>query len=81
MKPQGAIVATIIELFRNETEFVRFAAGQTIFAEGEPGDKMYVVLEGQVELWVKGRRVETLGAGACSGRWRSSTTRRAPPRR
>jgi CRP-like cAMP-binding protein len=36
-------------------------AGDVIFAEGDPGEAMYVVLEGQVELRIRGKVVETLG--------------------
>ena len=58
-------MATIVELFRNETEFQRFTRGQRIFAEGDPGDMMYVVFEGEVELSVKGR------SASCDARsWR-----------
>lgn len=44
-----------------------FAAGQSIFSEGQPGDSMYVVLEGQVDLLVNGKLVETLGSGGVLG--------------
>jgi CRP/FNR family cyclic AMP-dependent transcriptional regulator len=49
-------------LFRNTEFFVPFAAGDTIFKEGDPGDMMYVVIDGEVEVVVKGRVVETIGA-------------------
>lgn len=52
-----------LDLFRNETEYETYAAGQAIFSEGESGDAMYVVLEGEVELLIKGAVVETLGPG------------------
>ena len=38
-----------------------FPAGATIFNEGEPGKTMYIIKEGQVELRVHGKVVETLG--------------------
>jgi len=52
-----------LELFRNETEGTSFPAGQTIFSAGDPGDAMYVVLEGEVELRINESVVETLGPG------------------
>ena len=55
------------ELFRNETDTVEFASGDTIFREGEPGDAMYVVLEGELEARVRGRLVETIGPGGIVG--------------
>jgi len=60
-------MVTMVDLFRNEGEFVTFARDQTIFAEGERGELMYAVLEGQVELRVKGHLVETLGPGGIIG--------------
>lgn len=56
-----------IDLFRNETEFDRFSAGATIFREGDPGQLMYVVLEGEVRLSVKGLEVDLLGPGGVMG--------------
>ena len=56
-----------IDLFRNETDGVSFAAGQVIFTEGEVGTSMYVVLEGQVELKIRGKFVETLEPGELFG--------------
>ncbi len=48
-------------LFRNTEFFVPFKAGETIFKDGDPGDEMYVVLEGEVEVFVHGKSVETVG--------------------
>jgi CRP-like cAMP-binding protein len=56
-----------IDLFRNETDTQSFAAAQKIFSEGETGDMMYAVVEGQVELLVKGKLVEELGPGGVFG--------------
>ena len=56
-----------IDLFRNEENTQTFAAGQKIFSEGEAGDMMYVVVEGQVDLLVKGKLVEELGSGGVFG--------------
>ena len=45
----------------------RYPAGRTVFVEGEPGETMYVVIEGEVELRVKGQTVERLGPGGMLG--------------
>ena len=55
------------ELFRNQAETSQFAAGDTVFREGEPGEFMYVVLEGEVEARVRGHLVETIGPGGIFG--------------
>lgn len=44
-----------------------FASGQRIFSEGQPGDLMYVVLDGKVDLLVSDNLVETLGPGGVLG--------------
>ena len=56
-------MTTTLDLFRNETDGEVFAAGQTIFAQGEAGDSMYVVLEGEVELAINGTLREKMGPG------------------
>lgn len=56
-------MGTALELFRNETDTRSFAAGATVFSKGEPGTAMYVVVEGEVDLWIGDELVETLGAG------------------
>jgi hypothetical protein len=40
-----------------------FKPGETIFAEGDKGDKMYVIRSGEVEVERNGNIVETLSAG------------------
>jgi CRP-like cAMP-binding protein len=56
-----------LELLSSERETRSFDAGQVIFLAGEPGDCMYVVMEGQVELSVRGQVLERLGPGGVLG--------------
>jgi CRP/FNR family transcriptional regulator, cyclic AMP receptor protein len=57
-----------VDLFHSEdAELVAFRAGQKIFREGDPGDLMYVVRDGQVDLHVKGQLVDALGPGGVLG--------------
>ncbi len=56
-----------ISIFRFATEFEQFPAGQTIFREGDAGDQMFVVKEGEVDIVVQGRVVETIGQGGIFG--------------
>jgi CRP/FNR family transcriptional regulator, cyclic AMP receptor protein len=51
----------------NEAELLRVEAGKTIFREGDPGDAVYVVLDGRVELRVNGQLVETVEPGGVLG--------------
>ena len=41
----------------------RFTPGEVIFAEGDKGDKMYVIRSGEVEIERDGKVVETLSLG------------------
>ncbi|MDB5810368.1 MAG: putative transcriptional regulator, Crp/Fnr family [Betaproteobacteria bacterium] len=56
-----------IDLFRNEDDTRSFTTGQNIFSEGDAGDFMYVVIEGRVDLLVRGRLVEQLESGGVLG--------------
>jgi len=54
-------------LFLNETDPQLFKAGQTIFSEGTPGDFLYGVIEGEVEIRKGGKVVDTIGPGGIFG--------------
>jgi CRP/FNR family cyclic AMP-dependent transcriptional regulator len=54
-------------LFQHAEGGVTFAAGQTIFSQGDAGDAMYVVQTGSVSLLVNGVTVETVGPGGMFG--------------
>ena len=56
-----------IDLFRFIQDAHTFAKGDAIFREGDKGDGMYVVVEGRVELRVRGRVLEDVGPGAVLG--------------
>lgn len=48
-------------IFEKTTERETYAAGAVIFSAGDPGDMMYVVHEGEVEIKVGDTVVETVG--------------------
>lgn len=62
----GAPAATLA-LFRDEGDTRGFAAGETIFVEGDVGREMFVVLEGSVRLSVTGRTLEKVAKGGVFG--------------
>jgi CRP/FNR family transcriptional regulator, cyclic AMP receptor protein len=68
-----------IELFKNSQEYQSYLAGQVIFCEGEPGDTMFVVLEGTVEIQVREQAVAVIEPGGIFGEMVliNSTTRSA----
>ena len=44
-----------LELLRNEPDLRSYKEGETIFKAGDPGDCMYAVVDGRVEIWLAGR--------------------------
>lgn len=56
-----------LSIFQRQPDPKIFSAGQTVFQEGEPGDFMYGVLEGEIALWVNGKVVETIEPGKVFG--------------
>jgi CRP-like cAMP-binding protein len=58
---------TTIQLFRDARDTVVFPAGQTIFVEGQPGDCLYVVIEGDVAITHNGKLIRTVEAGSIFG--------------
>lgn len=56
-----------LHLFRFAEDFQAFWAGQPVFETGQPGDVMYVVKEGEVDLLVNDKVVETVGPAGILG--------------
>ena len=50
-------------MFNHEREGLTYAAGTRIFSEGDPPEAMYIVIEGQVDLTLRGRHLESIGPG------------------
>ncbi len=48
-------------------EYQYFSRGQTIFREGEPGDRLYIVVEGQVDVLIDDQLLETVQPGGILG--------------
>ena len=45
-----------LEFFSEDTPYKEYKAGEIIFREGEPGDTMYIIKEGAVEVSVAGEK-------------------------
>jgi CRP/FNR family cyclic AMP-dependent transcriptional regulator len=56
-----------IELFLNQLEQKKVNAGETIFKEGDPGKVMYGLVDGEVEIIVNSKVVETISSGDVFG--------------
>ena len=57
----------IQDLLSFQSDLLTLEAGKTLFTDGEIGDTMYVVIEGEFEVFVRGTLVETAGVGAVLG--------------
>ncbi len=55
------------ELFRQETGALQLALGDSLFREGEKGEKMYVLLEGEMDILPGDFVLETVRQGALIG--------------
>jgi CRP-like cAMP-binding protein len=51
---------SLIDLLPGATPLKSVPAGQVIFAQGDVGDVMYVVVEGQVEILLDGKLAEVV---------------------
>ena len=58
--------AILLELAARATEH-RLEQGETLFEQGDEGDELYVLLDGEVGIEVGGQTIDLLGAGAAFG--------------
>lgn len=56
-----------IQLLRNDQDLLRVQRGQVIFQGGDPGDTMYVVLDGEINILSHNQVIETIGVGGIFG--------------
>ncbi|MBD2561826.1 MULTISPECIES: Crp/Fnr family transcriptional regulator [Nostoc] len=56
-----------VSIFQKQPDPKGFSAGQVIFEEGQPGNHMYGILEGTVDILVNGKVVETIETGEVFG--------------
>ena len=57
----------LLEIFKDSEDVVEFPAGAVIIEEGQEGDLMYVVMEGEVLISLKGRHLATASPGEIVG--------------
>lgn len=56
-----------VTIFQKQPGQLSFSAGEVIFEDGKLGDVMYGVIEGEVELFINGKVVETIKKGDVFG--------------
>jgi CRP/FNR family cyclic AMP-dependent transcriptional regulator len=63
----GSVSINPAELFRQDANALNLGPGEYLFREGDAGDKMFVVLEGNMEITLGDFVLETAGPGALVG--------------
>lgn len=53
--------------FANVPDYVLYPAGQVLVSEGELGDKMFILLEGELAITIEGRPIDRLRTGSVFG--------------
>ena len=56
-----------LPLFQHSADAKQLPRGTVLFAQGDPGDVLYVVLEGQIEIRIDDVPAETVGPGGMVG--------------
>jgi CRP/FNR family transcriptional regulator, cyclic AMP receptor protein len=56
-----------IHLFQHSTDAVTLESGEVLFLEGDQGEEMFAVVEGEIELSRHGSVIEVVGAGGILG--------------
>jgi len=56
-----------INIFRSASDAESLAPGAVLFHEGDEGDAMFAVVDGEVELCRDGSRIEVVGPGGILG--------------
>jgi CRP-like cAMP-binding protein len=57
----------LLDVFKHSDDLVEFPAGAVIITEGQEGDHMYVVMEGEVSISLKSKLLATARAGEIVG--------------
>lgn len=57
----------LLELFKHSPNKKKVKAGEILFTEGDPGNAMYVILEGEIEIVALRHVFEVAGPGSVVG--------------
>jgi CRP-like cAMP-binding protein len=63
----GALPVFDFSLFRHDAHFTELEPGQVLYREGDPGDLLYVFVEGEAQISMGGVAIEELGPGSFVG--------------
>jgi CRP-like cAMP-binding protein len=54
-------------LFAGERNPIELAAGDVLFSVGDPGDTMFAVVDGEIDVGIDGAVIEKIGVGGILG--------------
>jgi CRP-like cAMP-binding protein len=57
----------LLDTFKDSEDLVRFPAGSVIMTEGDEGELMYVVMQGEVDITLKNKVLATASPGEIVG--------------
>ncbi len=57
----------ILELFHGQNHVIKYQAGDLIFEDGDIGENMYVVVEGEVEIFIADKLMSSITIGDIFG--------------
>ena len=63
----GVLAPRLVERLARDALLVRAPAGSVVVAEGEVGDRFYVVADGEAAVTIAGREVRRIGPGGWFG--------------
>lgn len=55
------------DMFRHDPEFIEIKKGEQLFREGEAGEVMYILIEGEAEITIRGLLFEVCEPGMFMG--------------
>jgi CRP/FNR family cyclic AMP-dependent transcriptional regulator len=58
---------SVIDLLPSDAHLITLPEGEVMFAQGDRGELMYVVAEGEAQILLEGKVVETVGPGGILG--------------
>ena len=57
----------LLEVFEDSDDLIELASGSVLFEEGQDADFMYVIVEGDIQLSLRGQPLTVVGSGAILG--------------
>jgi len=66
-REREAAAMTAINIFKHSANTITLEPGDVVFNEGDPGDVMFAVVEGSVDILIGDKLLETVEAGGIVG--------------